>query len=133
MHPSHSAYKTRTKHGCRSETHNPLTLCLQDPHEAWSPVRRTPLSLSAYKSRTKHGHQSETHTPLHSQPTRPSRSMVTGQRCYNPLTFCLQDPHEAWLQVRNATPPFTLCLQDLHEAWSPVRNAHPSLCPAAKP
>ena len=41
------------------DTHlNPL--CLQDPHKAWSLVRDTPLILSAFKTRTKHGHRSDT-------------------------------------------------------------------------
>ena len=128
-----SAYKTHTKHGRQSETHTPLSslptrparsmvasqrhtplspLCLQDPHEAWSPVRDThPSLLSAYKTHTKHGRQSETHTPLSSLPTRPARSMVASQR---------------------HTPLSPLCLQDPHEAWSPVRDTHPSLLSAYK-
>ena len=136
-----------------SQRHTPLSpLCLQDPHEAWSPVRDTHHSLlSAYKTHTKHGRQSETHTslsslptrstrsvvagqrhtPLSSLPTRPTRSMVASQR-HTPLSpLCLQDPHEAWSPVRD-THPSPICLQDPHEAWSPVRDTHPSLLSAYK-
>ena len=56
--PLFSVYKTRTKHGHQSESHTLSLLRLQNPHEAWSPVRVT-HSLS----------------PL---PTRPAQSMVAG-------------------------------------------------------
>ena len=137
-------YKTRTRRGAgqRCTPPTPSLLCLQDPHEAWSPV-------------------SGAH-PLSPLPTRPERGVVAGQRCTPPLSsayktrtrrgrrsevslLCLQDPNEAWSPVRDAHPlsplptrpargvvagqrhshPSLLCLQDPHEAWSPVRDAHP--------
>ena len=50
-----SAYKTRTKHGRRSESHTLSPLRLQDLHEAWSPVRvthnpRSPLCLQGIEA-----------------------------------------------------------------------------------
>ena len=102
------AYETRTKRGRQSGTHTPLTPCLRDPHEAWSPVRDahpTPLTPCL---RDPH----EAWSPVRdAHPT--------------PLTPCLRDPHEAWSPVRDAHPtPLTPCLRDPHEAWSPVRDAH---------
>ena len=111
------AYKTRTKHGRRSgnahthslptrparsrsgnihtHTHHTHTPCLQDQHEAWSPVREhththTPClqdqheawspvrehTHTHYKTRTKHGRRSGN---IHTHTTRPARSMVAGQ------------------------------------------------------
>ena len=111
---------------------HPSLLCLQDPHEVWSPVRDTRTSLSsAYKTRTRCGCRSEMHTPS---------------------LLCLQDPHEAWSPVRDAHPlspmrtrpargvvagqrhshPSLLCLQHPHEVWSPVRDTRTPLSSAYK-
>ena len=102
-HPLLSAYKTRTRHGRRSETHTPSPPCLQDPHEAWSPVR-------------------DTHT-LSSLPTRPARGMVAGQRHTHPLlpAYKTRTRHGRRSETHTPSPP---CLQDPHEAWSPVRDTH---------
>ena len=95
-----SAYKTRTKHGRRSETHTPHTLCLQDPHKAWSPSQTHTLHT--------HGHRSETHTPH---------------------TLCLQDPHEARSPVRDTYPTHSLPTRSTLsifalKAWSLVDVHH---------
>ena len=76
--PFPSAYKTRMKHGRRSETH----------------TLHTP---SAYKTRMKHGCRSETHTP-HTITQSPVRETVT------PYTLCLQGPHETWSPVSHTHP-----------------------------
>ena len=102
-HPLLSAYKTRTRHGRRSQTHTPSPLCLQDPHEAWSPVR-------------------DTHT-LSSLPTRPARGMVAGQRHTHPLLSAYKTRTRHGRRSETHTPSL-LCLQDPHEAWSPVRDTH---------
>ena len=124
-HPLSSAYKTHTKHGRRSESHTlsplpiytsmvagkshtPSLLCVQDPHEAWLPVRVThPLCLQD-------PHEAwSRHTPPRLSP------------------LC---PHEAWSPVRACHRPLSpLCLQDPHEAWSPVRVTHPLSSPPTRP
>ena len=158
----------------------PCPLCLQDPHEAWSPVRDA-HTLSSLPTRPARGVVADAR-PLSSPPTRPARSVVASQRRTPP---CLQDPHEAWSPVRDTRPlsspptrparsvvvgqrhtppllsayktrtkrgrrsethtplhlpayktrtkrrrrsethtPSPLCLQDPHKAWSPVRDTH---------
>ena len=102
--PLSFAYKTRMKHGRWSETHAPSFLCLQDPHEAWSPVRDTrPLSLL---------------------PTRPARSMVAGQRHSPPLSAAYKTRTKHGRRSETLAPSL-LCLQDPHEAWSSVRDTRP--------
>ena len=76
-----SAYKTRTKHGHQSpvrDTH-PIPLCLQDPHEAWSPVRdtHTPHSLCLQDPHEAWLSVRDTHTPYNHP--------VTSQRDRNTL------------------------------------------------
>ena len=109
-----SAYKTRTKHGRRSESHTLSPLCLQDPQEAWSPVRAC--------------HR----PPLSSLPTRPARSMVAGQSRTPSLlsAYKTRTKHGRRSESHTLSP---LRLQDPHEAWSPVRVAHPLSSPPTRP
>lgn len=116
-----SAYKTRMMHGWRQDTHTPPTLlCLQDLHEAWSPVR-------------------DTHTPHSPLPTRPAWSIVAGQRHTYPTLPLPTRP--AWSMVETHTlhtpqsethTPHTNHLQDpvthptlsAYKAWSTTWEMH---------
>ena len=138
-HPLFSAYKTRTRRGRRSETHTPSLLCLQDPHEAWSPVRDA-HTLSSLPTRPARSPVRDAHTlspldpheawspvrdahTLSSLPTRPARGVVAGQRRTHPLFSAYKTRTRRGRRSETHTPSL-LCLQDPHEAWSPVRDAH---------
>ena len=128
-----SAYKTRTKHGQRHTPHSPLptrptwsmvagqrhthstlSTYIQDPHEAWSPVRDT----HSHTLHTPSDHQSETHTP-YTISTRPNHQSET----VTPYTLYLQDPHETWSLVSHTHPTLST-YKAPYKAWSTIWEMH---------